>query len=492
MFKSIKLKHRIILGYSVPILIMFLVAGFSYYAAERSRAAAKEVHRDYDMLVHDGHIVEAVLQTQRGVRGFIITGDESFLEPLIEGRTRFSASMKNLRQDLDQNLTDDRKLAGDWDAIESMVQTQLFPWQDSVVAIRRAGADSGAQRAAAMVLNGFERKIVNDVYSFVNTVNTARRQILQQNMEAGERAMDQVEEFTFFGAGIGAIVALVAGVLISGGIVRTINDTVNSVSTSSTQIAATIGEHERTATQQAAAVNETSATMDELGASSRQSAEQAETIAHSARQSLALAEGGTRTVAQTLAAMTLLKEKVESVAEQILRLSERTSQIGSITNLVGDLANQTNLLALNAAVEAARAGEHGRGFAVVAGEIRKLADQSKKSAERINALVLDIQKSTNSTVMATEEGTKTVEEGMQLVSRTGEAFNTSATSINTTFESIQQISLNMNQQALAIRQVVDAMNSLNTGAKETAIGITQTKAGVQSLVDATGRLKAIV
>ena len=195
---------------------------------------------------------------------------------------------------------------------------------------------------------------------------------------------------------------------------------------------------------------------------------------------------------QTLTAMTTLKEKVGSIADQILRLSEHTSQIGNITNLVGDLANQTNLLALNAAVEAARAGEHGRGFAVVAGEIRKLADQSKKSAERINALLLDIQKSTNSTVMATEEGTKTVDEGMLLVGRTGDAFNTSATAINGTFESVQQITLNMRQQAAAIRQVVDAMNSLNIGAKETATGISQTKVGVETLVDAAQNLKAMV
>ncbi len=87
-------------------------------------------------------------------------------------------------------------------------------------------------------------------------------------------------------------------------------------------------------------------------------------------------------------------------------LSEQIGQIYNITNLVGDIANQTNMLALNAAVEAARAGEQGKGFAVIATEIRKLADQSRKSAERINNLVTDIQNATNTTVIVTDEGKK--------------------------------------------------------------------------------------
>jgi methyl-accepting chemotaxis protein len=144
---------------------------------------------------------------------------------------------------------------------------------------------------------------------------------------------------------------------------------------------------------------------------SNHSAAQADVSATRGRHALALTEEGTGAVKHTLGGMSSLKETIEVIAEQILRLSKQTSQIGHITNLVSELANQTNLLALNAAIEAARAGEHGKGFAVVSAEIHKLADQSKKSAERIHTLVLDIHNATNATVMATEEGTKTIVEG---------------------------------------------------------------------------------
>ncbi|MHB8736121.1 MAG: methyl-accepting chemotaxis protein, partial [Terriglobales bacterium] len=206
----------------------------------------------------------------------------------------------------------------------------------------------------------------------------------------------------------------------------------------------------------------------------------------------ALAEQGNTTIQQTLQGMEMLKQKVGGIAEQILRLSEHSSQIGAITSLVTDLANQTNLLALNAAVEAARVGEHGRGFAVVAAEIRKLADESKRSAERISGLVGDIQRATTATVMATEEGTKVAEHGRVIAQRTAEAFNGVSEAVNDLVESAQQTMLNLRQQAAAVRQVTEAMQALRVGASETTSGISQTKLGIGRLNQAAQNLQAIV
>ena len=157
-----------------------------------------------------------------------------------------------------------------------------------------------------------------------------------------------------------------------------------------------------------------------------------------------------------------------------------------------DLANQTNLLALNAAVEAARAGEHGKGFAVVAVEIRNLAEESKKSAGQIQTLVSDIQKATNSTVIATEEGSRRVEEVTHITRQNGTVLKTIANSAENAAESIRQISLNSRQQAAAISQVVNAMNSINNGAKETSNGIRQTKEGLRDIEVAATHLNAMI
>ncbi|MFB2921590.1 methyl-accepting chemotaxis protein [Aerosakkonema funiforme] len=323
------------------------------------------------------------------------------------------------------------------------------------------------------------------------------------------------------GTGVTAILVSAIAAVIADRTTKSIDPIVRSISVSTSEIASTVEQQERVATQQASSVNQTTATMNELGASSRNTAEQAQLAAESAREILNLAESsaaaarqvlnlaqrGTQTVERTLEGMSALKEKVGAIAQQTVHLTEQTNQITGIANIVTDLATQTHMLALNAAVEAVRAGEHGKGFGVVAAEIRKLADQSKQSAQKINALVIGIQSAINSTVIVTNEGRKTAEEGIKLSQETAEAFTsvtkgidevilskqqTSLNAIDNIVVSSQQISLTAKQQAIAIEQVVEAMNSLNLGAAETASGITQTKIGIKKLEEAAKNLKAIV
>lgn len=93
-------------------------------------------------------------------------------------------------------------------------------------------------------------------------------------------------------------------------------------------------------------------------------------------------------------------------------MAKHSSDIQTITALITDISDQTNLLALNAAIEAARAGEYGKGFAVVAGEVRNLAEQSKKSATEIEVMVKVIQAASANAVNSIASGSERVEEGL--------------------------------------------------------------------------------
>jgi methyl-accepting chemotaxis protein len=87
----------------------------------------------------------------------------------------------------------------------------------------------------------------------------------------------------------------------------------------------------------------------------------------------------------------------------IVDLAAAAERVGSVTNLIRDIADQTNLLSLNATIEAARAGEAGRGFAIVAQEVKGLATQTMQSTIEIDSLVAHMQKHTSDAVRAMEE-----------------------------------------------------------------------------------------
>ena len=311
--------------------------------------------------------------------------------------------------------------------------------------------------------------------------------------QAALQASSRLLTWTLIGVAVFTIVGGGAATFVMGRkLIATIRHAVTTVATTSQQMSATAERHQQTARQQVLAVNELTATMEELTRSAGSSAQQAGQALESSQHVLHLAAGGTEIVDRTVDEMTTLNERVNDVAHQIAQLSERNSQISAMTSLVRDLAKRTNVLALNAAVEAAQAGEQGVGFAVVAGEIRKLAEESANAATHIQNLVSQVESSTNSTVMATEEGTKTLKRGTELAERTTTAFHHVADSIDGAVEGIHQISLNAKEQADAINHIGTAMDEISLGARDTEELATHSTQAVGQLGVAVSNLQAIV
>jgi methyl-accepting chemotaxis protein len=164
---------------------------------------------------------------------------------------------------------------------------------------------------------------------------------------------------------------------------------------------------------------------------------------------------GNQVVRQTVEQMNTVHDKVNSVAQVVNTLGEKSKEIGQIVSIITEISSQTNLLALNAAIEAARAGEHGRGFAVVADEVRKLAEQSGTSAEKIRTLILEVQTEAQKAVISMNEGTLVVEEGIEQVRKTGESFR-----------SITRMTEEVSAQSQEVSAIVEEVNASTEGMVE--------------------------
>ena len=476
MFANLRLKSKMLIGYAVPTVIFLGISGLVYSAASQVSQTFQDVERVQKVISNFYEIDSHANVMVRSFRGYLVAENPEFLQEYADSLKDLQATVKATEPLI--TLPEQReRLKRVLELISFYDQGAEDKSEGSQYMLELVRQGKEADVIALFKL-GKQTKFVIELDQVIQAMEETERKLLIKETEQANAVMNTLLVALVIGSILLIVLATSIALVISSSVTRTITQAMNAISTSSTEIAVTVEQHERTATQQAAAVNQTTTTMDELSASSRQSAEQAETAANGAKQVLTLVDGHTVQAGYSGSNGSSLREKVGQITDQILHLSEQTGQIGIISTLVSDLANQTNMLALNAAVEAVRAGEHGKGFGVVAAEIRKLADQSKKSAERINALVVDIKNATNSTVMVTDEGSKTVE--------------TIVTAVNDIALTSQQISLTAKQQAIAIQQVGDAMNALNQSALQTASGISQTKVGTQKLNEAALNLKAIV
>ncbi len=480
---KLNIRNRMLLAYVAPAAIYLGFPVLVYTTTNQVLNNFQEVERIENVIRNTNNMSAGAEQMVRGLRGYLINKNPLFLKDFQAGGKLCRQSADSVKLTIENSEQRTR--------LERMLEL-CNEYSESSHQIVRLLQQNKTAESLAIFNTGKQTQFVDEFVKVNQQFRDLEVKSIKQATQRTKESLVLLISSLVFGSVFLLLLGALLAWLISSGIAETIDRAISSIASSSSEIAATVEEQERMASQQAASVNQTTTTMDELGASSRATAQQVETAAIQAMQALNLAGGGTKAVKQTLEAMATLKIKVQDMQGQIMQLSEQTDRIGNISTLVSDLANQTNMLALNAAVEAVRAGEHGKGFGVVASEIRKLADRSKKSAAQINLLVADIQRAIDSTVMVTDEGTKTVESGLTIAEETAAAFTGVANAINNVVLSSQQISLNAKQQAIAIEQVVEAMNSLNQAAAQTACGISQTKIGTQKLNEAALDLKAVV
>ena len=204
------------------------------------------------------------------------------------------------------------------------------------------------------------------------------------------------------------------------------------------------------------------------------------------------AEWGNKASAVTPERVKAVREKVQTIAQTILELSNQTQQVGEITAVVNTLAQQSKMLALNASIEAAKAGDAGKGFAVVASEVKNLAEQSEHSTAQVQKILEDIRHATEKAVMATEEGIKGVDHGTALVEETGEVVRNLSDVIHEATMASQQIEAAIRQEGIGIEQITSGMNEINQVTYSYVESVKQTTEAITHLTTNVKNLKEYI
>lgn len=164
---------------------------------------------------------------------------------------------------------------------------------------------------------------------------------------------------------------------------------------------------------------------------------------------------------------------VEELGAVIDKLNDRTGQIVGIVGIITGIARQTNLLALNASIEAARAGEQGRGFAVVASEVRKLAEESEKSASLISEQIHSINGEMKQAAETMDQAKERVSEGIMAVDTTGRSFSRIRRAVKGAAEKIEAMNTAVNTLSTEAESMEKAIVEIRS-VSELAAGNTET------------------
>jgi methyl-accepting chemotaxis protein len=537
---------KIALGFGLSLLVLLAVALVSFQGARQLTTTAENLVESRDQGRAMREVRTLIVDAETGQRGFLVTGEDRYLQPYERAIQQINSSLDILRQHLGDEPEQLARLA----RLEPLIRDRLEEL-NLVIRLRR---EQGQQAAVARIQEERGKQLMEQI-----------RQVLGEMLEVENRNWNQSEQearasarHTLVVLGLGTLLGfLVVGLgsylitrsitgpldkLVTGAeqigrgnfehridvhnqdetgelarafnamaerrqqaeaqlakqaqerehTLRTVAEFVNQLAGTTAEILASTTEQVAGSQEQGSAVAETVSTIEEIAQTSEEAAGRARAVSESARHSEEMGKSGRRAVDEAIAAMANVREQVESIASRILSLAEQAQAIGDIITTVNDISEQTHMLALNASIEASRAGEHGRGFAVVAAEVKALADQSKKATGQVRQILGQIQKATQSAVMATEEGTKSVAAATKVVTQAGATIQALGDLLAQASLTAAQISASASQQATGIGQIRQAMRDVSQATQQSLTSTRQTERAVQDLNIMGQKLKGLL
>lgn len=265
------------------------------------------------------------------------------------------------------------------------------------------------------------------------------------------------------------------------GIIQDVREAAGRLSQASAELKRTSEDNNRQIQLQSVETEQMAAAINEMAASVSEVSLNATGAAAATRNADQEVENGNRTVKQTAAAIQNLADTLEGAARKVQTVSQQSSDIEKIVEVISSIAEQTNLLALNAAIEAARAGEHGRGFAVVADEVRSLASRTQTSTREISGMINALQGDSGSAAEVMEASRKLAQNTVEQTRASESALDRIRKEVMSITDMNTQIAAAAEQQSRVAEEVNQNINRINHSTLASSAGSDQVAASSSEL-----------
>lgn len=475
---------RIGTGFAIAGIVVVVLSAVGFSSTQRLIENNHWVEHTHEVRRTLSDLLSVVKDAESGARGYALTGDGAFLEPYRAALNEVGRTVRHVQTLTADNPSQQRRI----EALGPMVDARLAE-ATRLVGVREK---DGLEPATRVVAGGEGKRLMALVRTGVGEMDREEEHLLELRARDAEAAAASTQAVLVGGSVLGLITVLLTSWFIVRQLTQQIGTAVHQVQSSSTELQAAANQQASGAKEQSQAMTEVSTTLSELLATSRQIAESAKRVTQIAEQTAKGAQTGNLTVERAHQSITSIRRQVDAIVAHMLELGRKSQQIGSVLDIVSELAEQTNILAINATIEAADAGDSGRRFAVVADEIRKLADRVSGSAKEIRALVEDVRSSVNTTVMATETGSKAVDAGSAQFAEVAVAFKDIGGLVLIATEAAREIELSTKQQSSAVEQVNVAIGSIAQTTRETEASTGQTLSTATQLSSLSRALHRII